>query len=107
MRVLSLAVVFLVTGWGYQVASAEEVKAAAAPAAKAAPTLAVEAPVPAAAAPPQATVAKPGAASPMSGVLAGYWEFVYAAYLLTAAGLLGYIGWTLRAWRQAEGRSDG
>ena len=38
----------------------------------------------------------------MTGVLAGYWEFVYAAYGVTAAGLLGYIGWTLRAWRRAE-----
>ena len=38
----------------------------------------------------------------MTGVLAVYWEFVYAAYGLTAVGLAGYIVWTLRAWRRAE-----
>ena len=43
----------------------------------------------------------------MSGVLAGYWEFVYGAYVLTAVGLVGYLGWTLKAWRQAEkGKND-
>ena len=43
----------------------------------------------------------------MSGVLAGHWEFVYAAYVVTAVGLAGYIGWTMKAWNQAEKDNNG
>ncbi len=106
MRVLSFALVALVTGWGLQLAAAETKEATTASAAQAPAESPAAAKAPAAPPPGQAVI-KPGGASPMSGVLAGKWEFVYAAYILTAAGLLAYIGWTLRAWRQAEGRGDG
>jgi hypothetical protein len=43
----------------------------------------------------------------MSGVIQGGWEFVLAAYLASAAILLGYAFSVLRRYRRERARRDG
>jgi len=43
----------------------------------------------------------------MSGVIQGGWEFVIAAYVVSAAILLGYAFSVLRRYRRERARRDG